>query len=58
MFIENYGDMKIGNFLQCLISYCLILLYIPLTSLDCFKMAQRLPHQFRTICQSKGHTTT
>lgn len=38
MFIENYGDMKIGNFLQYL-------------------MAQRLPHQFRTICQSKGHIT-
>ena len=30
MFIENYGDMKIGNFQQYLISYFQNLLYVVL----------------------------
>ena len=45
MFIENYGDMKIGNFQQYLISFVLILLRFSLI----FKGFQRLVSWLFTI---------
>ena len=49
MFIENYGDMKIGNFQQYLISFVLILLRFPLIFKGFQRLVSRLLHHFYTI---------
>ena len=47
MFIKNYGDMKIGNFQQYLISFVLILLRFSLIFKGFQRSVSRLLHHFR-----------
>ena len=47
MFIKNYGDMKIGNFQQYLISFVLILLRFSLIFKGVQRSVSRLLHHFR-----------
>ena len=47
MFIKNYGDMKIGNFQQYLISFVLILLRFSLIFKGFQRLAPWLLHHFR-----------
>ena len=47
MFIKNYGDMKIGNFQQYLISFILILLRFSLIFKGFQRLASWLLHHFR-----------
>ena len=49
MFIENYGDMKIGNFQQYLISFVLILLRFSLIFKGFQRLVSWLLHHFYTI---------
>ena len=49
MFIENYGDMKIGNFQRYLISFVLILLRFSLIFKGFQRLVSWLLHHFYTI---------